>query len=339
MVPRFSVIMPVYNGGEFVDAAIDSVRGQTFGDFELLVCDGGSSDDTIERVARHVRADGRVKLLAQCARRGPGAQRNQGLAAARAPWVAFIDVDDLWPAERLAWSARAIDASPDTVLFFGDYQRFAWSVGDMGPAVQEQKGFFDDTADYAQGWTMVGDELALLRCRSDRLLLYCCLRQCPISTQTVTLSREVLERERIRFREDWWINEDFHVWMRMLEAGASSGAIRQVLAFYRQNANSLTSEPIRYLKGMAVSHGEWLRRIEGRLSEPQKRIYRDKVAGFWHSAAWQHSRAGRVLETVSAQWRALAVSRSPKFALALMRTVLRALWWRGRTYFFPDAAR
>lgn len=338
MVPRFTVIMPVYNGGEFVDAAIESVRGQTFGDFELLVCDDGSSDDTIERVARHVRADDRLKLLAQGAGRGPGARRNQALAAARAPWIAFIDADDLWPAERLEWSARAIDASPDTVLFFGDYQRFARSVGDLGPAVQEQKGFFDDAAEYAQGWTMVGDDLTLLRCRSDRLLVYCCLRQCPISTHTVTLNREVLERERIRFREDWRINEDFDVWMRMLEAGASA-ALRRVMAFYRKNSNSLTSEPIRYLEGMAISHGEWLRRIEGRLSEPQQRVYRDKVAGFWHSAAWQHSRAGRVLEAASAQWRALAVRRSPQDALALMRTVLRALWWRGRSFFFPAAVR
>ncbi len=330
--------MPVYNGGEFVDAAIDSVRGQTFGDFELLVCDDGSSDDTIERVARHVRADSRVKLLPQGAGRGPGARRNQGLAAARAPWVAFIDADDLWPPERLAWSARSIEASPDTVLFFGDYQRFTRSVGDMGPAVQEQKSFFDDSADYAHGWTTLGEDLQLFHCRSDRLLVYCCLRQCPISTQTVTLKREVLERARIRFREDWWINEDFHVWMRMLETGASA-ALRRVMAFYRQNPSSVTSEPIRYLEGMAISHGEWLRRIEGRLSEPQQRVYRDKVAGFWHSAAWHHSRAGRVLEAASAQWRALAVCRRPKHALALTRTVLRALWWRGRIFFFRKAAR
>jgi|DewCreStandDraft_4_1066084.scaffolds.fasta_scaffold66710_2 glycosyltransferase involved in cell wall biosynthesis len=330
MAPRFSVIMPVYNGGDFIDVAIESVRTQSFGDFELLVCDDGSTDDTIDRVIEHANADERVRLLPRDAGRGPGARRNQGLRSASAAWIAFLDADDLWHPQRLEWSNLAIEAAPDTALFFGDYQRFTQSLADSEPAVQAEKGFFDHRADYAQEWITVGNDLRMLRCRSDRLLVYCCLRQCPISTPAVTLRREILEREGIWFREDWQINEDFHVWMRLLESGPSA-ALNKVLFYYRRNANSLTSHQIRYLEGMAASHGEWRGRINSRLSDEEQRIYRDKVAAFLQSAAWVHSREGRVVEAVWAHLRSLAVRCNAKDLSDLIRTVLRALWWASRS--------
>ena len=76
-----SVIVPTYNAGEFVAQCLDSVLGQTMGDFELICVDDGSTDDTWAIVEERAQRDGRVAALRQ-ANAGPGAARNAGLERA-----------------------------------------------------------------------------------------------------------------------------------------------------------------------------------------------------------------------------------------------------------------
>ena len=79
--PVVSVIVPTYNAGEFVAQCLDSVLGQTMGDFELICVDDGSTDDTWAIVEERAQRDGRVAALRQ-ANAGPGAARNAGLGRA-----------------------------------------------------------------------------------------------------------------------------------------------------------------------------------------------------------------------------------------------------------------
>src|SRR5262245_7465842 len=99
-VPRVSVVMPVYNGGAYLDAAIASVLAQSVGDFELIIVDDGSTDRTAEIIASHARRDSRIHSFAQ-ANAGISEALNAGLAAARAPWIARLDADDLMLPVRL----------------------------------------------------------------------------------------------------------------------------------------------------------------------------------------------------------------------------------------------
>jgi glycosyltransferase involved in cell wall biosynthesis len=96
--PLISVILPVYNRANWVARAIDSVLSQTYQNFELLVIDDGSTDDT-SRVLENYGS--RLKVLKQ-AHRGATAARNLGLEYARGEFVAFIDSDDRWYADRLS---------------------------------------------------------------------------------------------------------------------------------------------------------------------------------------------------------------------------------------------
>lgn len=107
--PRVSVIIPAYNAAGVVHRAVDSVLAQGFQDFELLVVDDGSTDATRKALAEY---GDQLRLLAQ-ANAGPAAARNQGLQHARGQYVAFLDADDYWKAEKLQRQVELLDARPD----------------------------------------------------------------------------------------------------------------------------------------------------------------------------------------------------------------------------------
>lgn len=98
--PTISVVVPAYNHERYVGEAIDSVLGQTWQDFELVVVDDGSSDATAEIVARRAEGDPRIRLLRQ-ANRGSHAAINRGVAESSAPWIAILNSDDRYAPHRL----------------------------------------------------------------------------------------------------------------------------------------------------------------------------------------------------------------------------------------------
>lgn len=105
-----SVVMPLYNKRDYVRASVMSVLAQTFTDFELIVVDDGSTDGGAAALADI--DDPRLSVIAQ-ANAGVALARNRGIAAARHPWVALLDADDLWTPDHLAEIAAIIAARPD----------------------------------------------------------------------------------------------------------------------------------------------------------------------------------------------------------------------------------
>jgi glycosyltransferase involved in cell wall biosynthesis len=101
LVPAVAVIVPAYQAAATLPATLDSALAQSVRDFELVVVDDGSSDTTAAVVSAYAREDSRVRLIKQ-PNAGVSAARNAGLLATRAPLVAFLDADDLWPPEHLA---------------------------------------------------------------------------------------------------------------------------------------------------------------------------------------------------------------------------------------------
>lgn len=95
--PLVSVIIPTYNRWPWVGEAIESVLGQTFTDFELIVVDDGSTDETAERLYRY----GTVVQVIDQSNHGVSAARNRGVQASRGKYLAFLDSDDLWLAGKL----------------------------------------------------------------------------------------------------------------------------------------------------------------------------------------------------------------------------------------------
>lgn len=108
-IPRFSVVIPLYNKRPYVRRAVESVLGQSYHDFELIVVDDGSTDSGAETLADI--KDARLNLVCQT-NRGVGAARNTGMAQARGAWLALLDADDAWLPHHLAELARIADTYP-----------------------------------------------------------------------------------------------------------------------------------------------------------------------------------------------------------------------------------
>jgi glycosyltransferase involved in cell wall biosynthesis len=98
--PEVTVVMPVYNAAGTLDATIASVLAQSFERFELIVVDDGSCDDSLERLQAHAARDPRIRVVSQ-KNAGVSAARNNGVELGSAPYIAFIDADDLWVPEKL----------------------------------------------------------------------------------------------------------------------------------------------------------------------------------------------------------------------------------------------
>lgn len=172
--PFVTAVIPAFNRAPSIRAAVESVLGQTFRDFELIVVDDGSSDGTAEALAGI--ADPRLRLVVHPQNRGVSAARNTGIREARGTWVAFQDSDDEWLPEKLERQmARIAATGPDCVgaycgmVIVGSAD--AGSAGGAeryhpGPEVGKREGDILDT--------LLGESL--------------------ISTQTLVARRDLLER-------------------------------------------------------------------------------------------------------------------------------------------------
>jgi glycosyltransferase involved in cell wall biosynthesis len=114
--PKLSVLMPVYNGEKYLVEAADSILAQTEPDFEFIVLDDGSSDDTPWILDRFQRADTRVRIVQDGVNLGVAARLNQGLSLARADLIARMDADDVSLPHRFATQLAHLEANPDVIL-------------------------------------------------------------------------------------------------------------------------------------------------------------------------------------------------------------------------------
>jgi glycosyltransferase involved in cell wall biosynthesis len=117
--PLVSVVIPTYNGGRFINATIESALRQTLDDFEVVVVDDGSTDDTLARV-RSFR-DHRMRLIEQ-RHRGAPAALNAAIDASRGRYVGFLDHDDLWCPKKLERHVEFFERNPEVAV------TFSWST-------------------------------------------------------------------------------------------------------------------------------------------------------------------------------------------------------------------
>lgn len=136
-----SVVIPTYNRAALLPEAIDSVLGQTYRDFEIIVVDDGSTDDTRRVLGKY---HGGIRQLSQ-SNRGEGAARNAGIAAAVGDYVAFLDSDDIWLNMKLEEQMRKLHLSVGIRWVYCDAFTFDGLSGErlhnIGDAVPQPDGF------------------------------------------------------------------------------------------------------------------------------------------------------------------------------------------------------
>jgi hypothetical protein len=136
--PKVSVVMPVFNSGAWLRQAVESIRAQSVAEFELIVVDDGSTDQTGQIVEDTARADVRIRPVHQ-EHRGIGAALNCGIALVRAPIVARMDADDVATPDRLRKQMAFLDAHP-RVAAVGSWAHViddqGRSIGNRRPATE-----------------------------------------------------------------------------------------------------------------------------------------------------------------------------------------------------------
>lgn len=117
--PQVSVITPTYNRADFLMTAIESVQAQTFDNWEMLIVDDGSTDDTAELVSSYATKDSRIRYFRQ-PNQGQSVARNRALEHARGEFVCFLDSDNAWIPEKLGSQLAVFRESPEVDVVYGD---------------------------------------------------------------------------------------------------------------------------------------------------------------------------------------------------------------------------
>jgi glycosyltransferase involved in cell wall biosynthesis len=234
-----SVVIPTYKHRDLVVETIESVLGQSFGDFEVIVVNDGSPDDT-EQVLAGLIETGRIRYFRQ-PNRGQAAARNRGLAEARGKFVAFLDDDDLWPGDKLRWQVELFDLYPQAVMAYGDCA----IIGRRGPGEPSVTG-------PASG-LFCGDV-------RDKLL-----ELNHIVSPGCTLIRTDVLRKLGGFDPQIWGADDWDLYLRLTLEGPFAYRKQTALLYRRHDENASQDDYRMYVNCCKVQ------RRHDRLQPPEKR--------------------------------------------------------------------
>lgn len=214
-MPFFSVIIPLYNKAEWISATIDSVLQQSIADFELIVVDNGSTDNSAAIVKSY--ADPRIRLIQQ-ENKGVSHARNVGIAAAKSDYLAFLDADDLWAPDFLKQISSLILLFPEASVYGCQY------------------AFMKGEAHIQPYHPLIGLEKVVL---ITNYFEHVAVGDMILTASSVCIPRRSLQQVG-HFPEGERIGEDQDMWARLALAGPI-GFHSQCAAYYRQAISGMAT--------------------------------------------------------------------------------------------------
>ena len=124
--PFFTIITPIYNGQEYVSTYINTLKKQTFTNWESLIIDDNSTDKSLELIFKNIKDDERFRIIKQDTKKlvkGPYLARNKGLENAKGKYICFLDIDDFWEPQKLQRHLCIINKNSKIKLIYGSYIR------------------------------------------------------------------------------------------------------------------------------------------------------------------------------------------------------------------------
>ncbi|WP_170365796.1 glycosyltransferase family 2 protein [Ruegeria arenilitoris] len=230
-MPQSSIIVPAYNTAATLAETLASLLSQTLDDFEIIIVDDGSQDET-PAIARAHATDPKVRVIRQ-ENRGLAGARNTGIAAARGEFVGFCDADDLWLPEKLATHVRHLQAEPDVAISYSGSAMI--DEGGRLMRVRQSPRLRDVTAAHVLKRNPIGNGSAAVMRKSALLdLAY----------------RPAFETKRDWvFDETFRQSEDIECWLRlMLTTDWQIGGVPGLLTRYRIHATGLSAALDRQLQ-------------------------------------------------------------------------------------------
>jgi glycosyltransferase involved in cell wall biosynthesis len=248
-MPRVSVIIPAYNAAELLPETLDSVVAQTYGDWEAIVADDASSDDTAKVVEGR---DPRISCVRSSRNLGIGGARNLALTRAQGELVALLDADDMWLPSYLERQVARYDAAVARGERVGIVCCDAYELGPEGRRAR--------TYSHRAGWV-------------DEVTLSTLLHRNTIFVSAM-VPRVVVE-ELGGFATDCLGTEDYDLWLRILETGRRVVAARDPLVVYRVSDAAISEDVATMSRATQTTYRHALAR--GRLTRAQRRIARREL--------------------------------------------------------------
>jgi len=212
MSPKVSVIIPTYNRGQFIVQALESVLSQTFHDYEIVVIDDGSKDNTREILKRF---ESKIRPIYQD-NQGISKTRNRGIKESFGEYIAFLDSDDYWTSDKLAQQVKILDSKPKVGIVYGRMpiiNEQGERVG-MKPAGVSGKNF----KELLEVW---GD----------------------LPTSSIMTRRECFEKAGL-FDTSLATMEDIDMWIRIARHYDLFEIEDRILAYYRRHNQQITKDMI-----------------------------------------------------------------------------------------------
>lgn len=215
MKHKVSIITPTYNSRKFISETIDSILSQSYTNWELLITDDCSTDDTVEIVKKYQKKDDRVKLYVLEKNGGAGVARNNSIGKATGRFIAFCDSDDVWKKNKLRKQV-AFMLKTQCNLSFSSYD----IVDESGNPKGRVKAL-------------------------GKVTYKIMLRNNYIGCLTAVYDTQKIGKvymPTIRKRQDWAL------WLKVLRKGKVAYGLEESLAVYRDRSNSISTNKLEMLK-------------------------------------------------------------------------------------------
>lgn len=228
---KVSIVMPAFNASQYIVATIGSVLSQSEQNWELIVVDDCSTDDTREIVHSLCQKDSRIRLIPLDKNfGGPAGPRNVGVKEARSDLVAFLDSDDIWHPDKLSLQLAAVEDVETTFIC---------------------SAMTDFTDDGCLAFEPMTESL------SDRVSYRQQTIRAQIPTSSVVAARELLLRTPFREDPAYKAVEDYHCWLRLLQIVGHCTKLRAPLLFYRKSEGQISGSKLMMARKVLMVHREY----------------------------------------------------------------------------------
>jgi glycosyltransferase involved in cell wall biosynthesis len=222
LMAKIGVIIPAFNAAKYLPFAIESVISQTYEDWQILLVDDGSTDNTPEVIAPFLdRLGPKIKYIQQ-ENRGLPTARNTAIRSSSTELLALLDADDVWLSSRLSESVKVMDARPQAGLSYG----LITGIDAEG----NHRGTFEGNPSHAEG----------------HIAPYIYMRKVELPCPTITFRRRCVEEVGL-FDETMRATEDRDLWLR-IALRHEVAFVPKLLAYYRLSASSMSTDPQRMLQ-------------------------------------------------------------------------------------------
>ncbi|MGB9510411.1 MAG: glycosyltransferase family 2 protein, partial [Candidatus Acidiferrum sp.] len=292
---RVSVIMPAYNRGYIISEALESLFAQTYHDFELIVVDDGSTDDTGEVVSRFT--DTRLRYVRHEQNRGCSAAYNTGFRQSRGEFVAILDSDDLWRAGKLANDVDFLDRHREADAVFTDLEKLDGSR--FTPSFMRESP--------CMAALLAQKRWPKERVFSQREMYLCLLQEVPVKTPACTIRRAALEDVGY-FNETWPSGSDWNFFLRFSKHHRF-GYVDEPLAIVRVQSDATHRLHAVADKSLVLGmlHAEFKHTNDPEIRKSAKMGYRDAV----RHLSWEYLRRGEKLNASQALARGFLATGQP----------------------------